>query len=131
MIQMCIRLIKRWTLCGVALISLNCEAGECSARFERVIENPRHYHHKRVTICGVAVVQGSGFELRSLRDTSGFPDGPQVIIVGWRGDANYDRFNYRPVAITGVIDADEHGHWNYRCGILLERLVPLYSSQKK
>jgi len=131
MIQMLIRSIRCWVLCSVALISLNCDAGECSARFERVIENPRRYHHKRVTLCGVAVVQGSGFELRSLHDTSGLPDESQVIIVGWRGDANYDRFNNRPVTITGVIDADEHGHWNYRCGTLLKRLVPLHSSPKK
>lgn len=131
MIQMYFRLIKRWALCGVALISLNCEAGECNRRFERVIENPRRYHGKRVTLCGVASVQGSGFELRSLHNTSRLPDESQVIIVGWRGDANYDRFNDRPVVVTGVIDANERGHWYYRCGILLERIAALRSSPKK
>lgn len=131
MIQMFFRLIKRWALCGVALISLNCEGGECNGRFERVIENPRRYHHKRVTLCGVATVQGSGFVLRSLHNTSRLPDESQVITVGWRGNANYDRFNDRPVTITGVIDADEHGHWYYRCGILLERIAALRPSPKK
>jgi hypothetical protein len=131
MIQMFIRPIKRWALCGIALVSLNCEAGESIGRFERVIENPRRYHHKRVTLSGVAHVQGSVFELNSLHNTSLLPDESQVIIVLWRGNANYDRFNDRPVTVTGVIDANEHGHWNYRCGILVERVVALHSSPKK
>lgn len=131
MIRMFFRLIKRWALCGVALISLNCEAGEFAARFERVIENPSRYHHKRVTLHGVAHVQGSGFELRSLHNTSRLPDESQVIIVVWRGDANYDRFFDKPVVVTGVIDANQHGLWNYRCGMLLERIALLHSSPKK
>jgi hypothetical protein len=125
MTQMFFRLIKCWAFCSVALISLNCEAGGSGASFERVIENPSRYHHKRVSIYGRAKVQGSGFEWRSLHNTSRLPDESQVIIVGWRGDANYDRFNDRPVTITGVIDANEDGHWNYRCGILLERISAL------
>ena len=71
------RLIKRWALVGVALISLNCEAGGSGASFERVIADPRRYHHKRVTLHGVARVQGGGFELRSLRNTSPLPDESQ------------------------------------------------------
>jgi hypothetical protein len=123
-------LIKRWVLYGVSVISLNCEAGQCNGRFERVIENPRRYHQKRVSLCGIATVQGSGFELRSLHDTSGW-DELQVIIVGWRGNANYDRFNNKPVLVTGVIDAYERGHWYYRCGILLKRIAVLRPSPKK
>lgn len=132
MIQMFCRLIKRWVFWGVALISLNCDAGECNGRFERVIANPRRYHHKRVTLCGIAHVQGSGFELRWLRNTSRLPDESQVIDVVWRDiAANFDRFNDRPVVVTGVIDANEHGHWYYRCTILLERISMLHPSPKK
>lgn len=131
MIQIFFRLIKRWTLCCLALTTINCEAGEIVARFEQVIVNPRRYHHKRVTLSGVAHVQGSAFELRSLQNTSLLPDESQVIIVLWRGKANYDRLNDRPVTVTGVIYADEHGHWNYRCGILAERVVARNSSAKK
>lgn len=125
------RLIKCWALCGVALISLNCEAGEFAEAFERVIANPRQFHHKRVTLRGVALVQGSGFELRSLHNISRLPDESQVMIVGWRGNANFDRFNNRPVVVTGVINANERGHWYYRCGILLERIAELGPSPKK
>jgi hypothetical protein len=123
-------LITRWVFYGVALISLNCEAGGSGVSYDRVIENPSRYHHKRVTLCGIATVQGSGFELRSLHDTSGW-DELQVIIVGWRGNANYDRFNNKPVLVTGVIDAYERGHWYYRCGILLEKIAVLPSAPKK
>lgn len=132
MIQMFFRLIKRWAFYSVALVSLNCAAGESFASFERVIENPSRYHHKRVTIYGVAHAQGSGFELRSLHNTSRLPDESQVIDVVWRDlAANYDRFNDKPVSITGVVDANQHGHWNYRCTILLERIAVLRPSPKK
>jgi hypothetical protein len=132
MIQMFIRLLKRWALCGVALISLNCEGGECNGRFERVIENPRPYHRKRVTLCGVASVQGSEFELRSLHNTSQLPDASQVIKVVWRDvAANFDRFNEKPVVVTGMIDVNQRGLWNYRCGIWLEQIAVLRSSPKK
>src|SRR5437588_6446165 len=132
MIQMFFRLIKCWAFCSVALISLNCEAGESGASFERVIENPSRYHHKRVTIYGRAKVQGSGFELRSLHNTSRLPDESQVIHVVWRDiAANYDRFNDRPVVITGVIDTRQRGLWGYRCGIWLERIAVLRPSPKR
>lgn len=125
------RLIKRWALYGVALVSLNCEAGGSGASFERVIENPSRYQHKRVTIYGRASVQGSGFELRSLHNPSHFPDESQVVHVVWRDiAANYDRFNGRPVVITGVIDTSQRGLWGYRCGIWLERISVLHPSPK-
>lgn len=130
--QMFFRVVKRWALCGVALISLNCEAGGSGASFERVIENRSRYHHKRVTIYGRAKVQGSGFELRSLHNTSRLPDESQVIHVVWRDvAANYDRFNDRPVVITGVIDTSERGLWGYRCGIWLERISVLHPSPER
>jgi hypothetical protein len=131
-IQMFFRLIKSWALYSVALISLNCEAGESRPSFERVIENPGRYHNKRVTIHGRAKVQGSAFELRSLRNTSRLPDESQVIHVVWRDvAANYDRFNDRPVVLTGVIDVNQRGLWGYRCGIWLERISLLRASPKK
>jgi hypothetical protein len=132
MIQMFFRLIKCWAFGSVALISLNCEGGGSGASFERVIENPSRYHDKRVTIYGRAKVQGSGFELRSLHNTSRLPDEWQVIHVVWRDiAANYDQFNDRPVAITGVIDTRQRGLWDYRCGIWLERIEVLRALPKK
>ena len=129
--QMFFRMIKRWVFYSVALISLTCEAGECDARFKGVIENPRRFHHKRVTLCGVAFVQGSGFELRSLHNPSRFPDESQVIDVVWRDiAANFDRFNNKAVVITGVIDADSHGLWGYPCTIWLERIAVVQAKER-
>jgi len=131
MIQMFFRLIKCWAFCSVALIGLNCEAGGSGASFERVLENPIQYNHKRVTISGRANVQGGGFELRSLHNTSRLPDASEVIRVVWRDiAANYDRFNDKPVVITGVIDTSQRGLWGYRCGIWLERISVLHPLPK-
>jgi len=132
MIQMFIRNVKRWILYSAVLISLICEAGDSNATFDRVIANPRQYHHKRVTLYVLANVQGSGFELRSLHSTSRWPGSSQVINVVWRDvAANDDRFNKKPVVITGVIDVDQRGLWNYRCGMWLERIEVLRRSPKK
>lgn len=88
-----------------------------------MIENPKSYHHKRITVKGVAQVQGSSFVLyRSFEGASGLtPASEAVVVVRRSADAtNYDRLNRKWVTVTGTVDAKGQGHWNYACTILLE-----------
>src|SRR5205814_8592770 len=41
-----------------------------------------------------------------------------------------DRFNDKPVVVTGVVDVNQRGLWNYRCGLWLERISVLHPSPK-
>lgn len=89
--------------------------------FNNLLENPRKYHHQQVSVEGVARVQGSSFVLyRNLHDAEELADSSKAISIAQRvGGQTYDNLDNHWVIVTGLVDADRHGMWNYPCEILL------------
>lgn len=95
-----------------------------SVTFKQLANDARAYHKQHVSLTGVAFVQGKSFILFQDREAAkNYSGPPKSLLVLPREDAptyGNDQYNDRWVQITGVVDADEHGRWNFPCAILLE-----------
>ena len=94
--------------------------GSVSVDFKQLIENPRVYQGKRVSVIGVAEVDGISFVLFQppRRELS------QKIFVGQKlGKPRYNHLNNHWVKITGIADNDEKKI--FACKIFLENVQPL------
>lgn len=113
--------------------ALTCRAELTS--FREVLNNPRAYHQQRVSIKGVARVQGSSFVLyQNLRDAAKNAPSSEAISVAQRSDGEiHDELDNHWVIVTGILDANRHGMWNYPCEILLENVQaqPLPSGRQR
>ena len=111
----------------LALLPAAALAGSIPVQFNDLLKDPRHYHAQRITVEGVARVEGESFVLcGTLRDAEGFAQPSKDISVAQKvGGKSYDDLDNQWVAVTGVVDADRHGMWNFPCEILLEAVRPL------
>jgi len=115
--------MKYYVAILAVFVTTNCLAVD----FNQVLRNPRAYHHQRVTITGVARVQGLSFDLYG---NSGDANNVRAIdralsISPQIKGPKYDRYDNRWVKIVGVVDADRHGRIGYPCVIFLEDIQPL------
>src|SRR5437867_151596 len=97
------------------------------ADFRDVAKNPRTYHKQQVSVLGVALVQGSSSfvlyeDAQAAREYAG---SPKSLAIATRIDASPDenqKYDGRWVRVTGIVDANRHGRWNFPCEILLQRV---------
>lgn len=114
-------------LCVAFFLALSC--GVSAAQLKEVAKNPRAYHHQKVSVIGVAFVQGKSFILfQDPGAANKYAGPPKSLPVIPRDDAptyENDKYNDRWVEITAIVDADRHGRWNFPCELLLEKIEPL------
>jgi hypothetical protein len=94
--------------------------GSTSVDFSQLITHAPAYKGKRVSVTGVAEVNGISFVLFEppRRDLS------QKIFVGQKlGPPRYDHLNNHWVNVTGIVDTDEEKV--FACKIFLEKVRPL------
>ncbi len=105
----------------VGLLAIAIPTGPgLSVNFRQLIDNPRAYQGKRVSVVGVAEVDGTSFVLFEppRRELS------QKIFVGQKlGKPRYNQLNNHWVKITGIADTDQSKV--FACKIFLENLQPL------
>ena len=107
--------------CALALMAIPAN-GSSEPEFERVVNNPRAYHHKEVTLIAMADVGGDRFILYQppkARSVSGL--GHEIYVDMQIEGPNYDRFNGKWVIVTGIVDADHHGLAYYACELIVKR----------
>lgn len=98
-----------------------------AVEFKELVRNPRAYHRQKVTITGVARIQGLTFELYgSPADAKQLTDAKQALLISIATDGpRYDQLDNRWVVIKGVVNAEKHGNWGYPCVIFLDSVEPL------
>ena len=116
-------------LCVAFLLALSCGASAAQLKVVQVAKNPRVYHHQKVSVIGVAFVQGKSFVLfQDPGSAKEYAGPPKSLPVMPRDDAptyENDKYNDCWVEITAIVDADRHGRWNFPCELLLEKVEPL------
>lgn len=118
--------LSKFRHCLIALAIL-LVASSSPVAFKDVLQNPRAYHHQRVSVSGVARVEGESFVLYdNLRDAEKLAGPSKAISVAQKvNERTHDDLDNHWVTITGIVDADRHGMWNYSCEILLENVQAL------
>jgi hypothetical protein len=98
-----------------------------AADFDKLIRNPLAYHHSRVTVKGVARVEGLTFELyANPSDAGSYAAANRALSISQAVKApRYEQYDNRWVEVTGIVDAKQHGRWGYACVIFLESVAPL------
>jgi hypothetical protein len=114
----------------VGLLAVFLATNSLAVDFNQVLGNPRAYHHQRVTLTGVARVQGLSFDLYgNSADANNYRAINKALSISPPIDGpKYDRYDNRWVRIVGIVDANQHGRIGYPCVILLENLQPLPTS---
>lgn len=91
--------------------------------FDALLANPRAYHQKQVCLVGFARVDGESFVLFENKFAATKLNDSRAVSVAQRiGQSTHDRFNNHWVKITGTVEANAHGLWNFPCEILLEKV---------
>jgi hypothetical protein len=112
-------------LAAVALIAATA-SGNPSSDFEQILNNPKRFNGKRVTLVGVAEIGGSEFFL--YPDVPSAKKGKNAIFVDAHiFDENpYEKFNNHWLKITGIVDTNLRPPLGIgACSIVLEHLEPL------
>lgn len=111
----------------LAILSLLFVATSSAADFKELARNPAAYHHHRVTVTGVARVEGLTFELyANPADAGSYAHADKAISISQNVEGpRYDKYDNRWVKVVGVVDAKRHGMWGYPCIIFLESVQPL------
>jgi hypothetical protein len=111
--------------------SLFFAATAFASQFDRVIDNPRSYHNKHVTVRAVAYVEPGRFILYKPRGTKMEKDFSHEIFGLLQIESpSYARFNGKWVEVTGIVDANEHGLAFYRCGLIVHRVRFAHNSRE-
>jgi hypothetical protein len=95
--------------------------------FKAVLDNPYAYHHKRVTLMGVARIRELDFDLyREARAAKNFGPADKAVSISMAVQGpRYDEYDNRWVEITGIVDANRHGRLDYPCVVYLESVRPI------
>ena len=111
----------------LAVLTVLLVATSSAADFKEVLRNPAGYHQRRVTITGVARVEGLTFELyANPADADSYASATRTLSISQNVKGpRYDKYDNRWVEITGIVDAKRHGMWGYPCIIFLESVRPL------
>jgi hypothetical protein len=109
--------------------------------FNDVLKNYSGLNGRRVTLVGLAQVEGSDFYLWDLQDT-GHKDLKRAISVLWdtrlpnyppgSNISHYTYLSFRPVRVTGLVDTHFHGRWgDIPFGLDLERVEVLPGARRR
>jgi hypothetical protein len=121
MIGHVIQSFKR-SILSVAILAA-VSAGAPPSEFDQVISNPRAYHHREVSLIGMADVGGDRFILYHPPKATVASDFSREIYLALQIEGpNYDRFNHKWVEVSGIIDADGHGLADYACELIVHRV---------
>jgi hypothetical protein len=92
--------------------------------FTALTSNATAYHGERVTIKGVARIQGLSFHLYGNEsDAQRFASEHKGIVVSQNVDGpRYDQYDNCWVAITGKVNAHQPTTWGYPCMIFLDKI---------
>ena len=116
-------------VCIAFILALSCGTSAGQLNVSQIAKNPRAYHHKKVSLIGVAFVQGKSFVLfqnpNAAKEYAGPPKSLPVMPRNAAPPHENDKYNNCWVQITAVVDADRHGRWNSPCELLLETVQPL------
>jgi hypothetical protein len=116
-------------LCIAFLLTLSCTASAAELKVVQISENPDAYHRQKVSVKGVAFVQGKSFILfQDPRAAKEYAGPPKSLPVTSRDDAptyENDKYNDCWVKITAIVDANRHGRWHFPCELLLEKVEPI------
>src|SRR5687767_6019618 len=117
----------RYNFASILALSILLVKTSSGTPFEALLENPRAYHQKRVSLVGVARIQGLDFDLyREPGAAKNFGPADQAVSVSTAVDGpRYDRYDNRWVEITGIVNANRHGRLDYPCVVYLESVKPL------
>lgn len=113
------------TLVSILAITPQLVAG---TNFRSVINDPKAYDHKRVTVEGVVIGNGPEFELFETAGdarTITSPSKSFYLVSKDPRSLQSGLYNLRRVRVTGVVDTSLHGTWGNPCGILLEKITAL------
>jgi hypothetical protein len=120
---------------GIIGIAHVCVADEVA--FDEVVKNPSRFDHRRVTITGLADVEGDGFWVwrdgRALQRV----DEKGSIFIAYEIPPHavrspYDHANLHFVKVTGIIDTRIHGHLGMDpFSLVLEHVEVLPGSRQK
>lgn len=92
-------------ICG-ALLALPVDANSLLVSFSQVLQSPDAYRDKRISIVGVAEVDGISFTLFQPPNH----DLSHSIFVGQpRGKPRYNHLNNHWVKVTGIVEPDAEG----------------------
>ena len=127
--------LARNTGIGIALVLLSLSSA-FAVDLERLLLNPHAYHLQRVKVTGIARVEGYSFLLfQNRREAKTIASVARTLAVAPRNDSpvyGNDKYDRCRVKLTGIVDADRHGRWNYPCELLLEKVEglsgPLFES---
>jgi len=105
-------------------------AAAAAVSFDALVKHPQAYHHRRVTLVGVAIGNGPTIELhRDLKSAEkAAAGGPASESVLARAPLPWDarrRHHMRLVRITGIVDAHHHGFWGNPCEMSIEKIEAL------
>src|SRR6267143_1877683 len=121
------RLSKQISIAFLLAVSGGASAAQLSV--VQIAKNPRAYHHQKVSLRGVAFVQGKSFVLfqdpGAAKEYSGPPKSLPVTPRDNAPTYENDKYNDRWVEITAIVDADRRGRWNFPCELLLEKVESL------
>lgn len=89
--------------------------------FQSVLENPKAYQNEQVSLTGVIAGNGPVFELyKSASDAERpAPASESLYVISGAGKPQTGLYNLYKVRITGIVDANRHGHWGNPCTIVL------------
>lgn len=114
--------------CLFAIVAFLLLANSPPTDFGQVINDPREVDGKRVSLVGIAQIEGNRFALYQDAQAASKGQLSRAVFVRQRIDGpRYDQFNNHWLKVTGIVDAEQHGPLggSYACEIFLERIQPL------
>jgi hypothetical protein len=124
--------VKNFTLIYVAsIIGLTPPLFAAEVQFDDVIKNPSRFNHQRVTVTGLAEVQGDTFDLWRDARACKEVDNKHYMFVAQHFPAGARRnpceyANLHFVKVTGFIETSIHGHLGMDpCSLVLEHVEVL------
>ena len=109
------------------LLSLLLADAASAVEFKTLTRNAIAYHGQKVTVKGVARVQGLSFHLYgNASDARRFASGERAIVVSQNSEGpRYDRYDNRWIEISGTVDAHQRSAWGYPCVVFLDAIKAL------
>lgn len=90
--------------------------------FNELVDRPEAFANKRVSVVGVAEVDSTSFVLfqppsRTLSD--------RIFVAQKLDEPRYNHLNNHWVRVTGLVNPNRRGKWDFACTIELDRVEPL------
>ena len=118
--------------CLFVILASALIANTLTVDFGQLVTHPRAYHAKHLSVVGFAHVEGEGFVLYENRKAASvFSTSRAISVAQRRNGPSYDRLNNHWVVVTGIVDADHHGLWNFPCELLLDKAEPADGKKHK